>query len=183
MTNNRFFWPTMLLIAFLGMGCIQGGNDDDDDTNATLTSTTDTPQVACEEDSNCIKIEVSADTQFVTQRALIDAVPGQIIELGEGTFEFTQSLTLTVDHVTLRGQGKDKTILTFKNQEVGSEGILVTANFFTVEDLAVEDTVGDGIKIEGGNGVTIRRIRMEWTRGAHEDNGLMGCIRCNLKIF
>ena len=51
---------------------------------------------------------------------LINAKPGDVIELGEGRFDFTSTLSLDVSHVTLRGKGPDKTILSFKNQGAGT---------------------------------------------------------------
>jgi parallel beta-helix repeat protein len=68
----------------------------------------------------------------------------------------------------------DKTILSFKNQKTGSAGMLVTAGGFTLEDLAIEDTKGDGVKINGATGVTIRRVRAEWTGGPKDTNGSYG---------
>jgi parallel beta-helix repeat protein len=66
------------------------------------------------------------------------------------------------------------TVLRFANQVTGAQGILATGNNFVVEDLAVEDTPGDAIKIEGTDGVTIRRVRVEWTNGPDENNGPYG---------
>ena len=55
------------------------------------------------------------------------------------------TLSLDVSGVTVRGQGPDKTILTFKDQGqgTGGEGLLVTSKEnVTLEDLAVEDATG-----------------------------------------
>lgn len=108
------------------------------------------------------------------QTALIDAQPGSVIQLGEGTFHFSQGLSLTTNNVTLRGMGEGKTLLSFKDQAVGSQGLLVKANDFTVEDMALLDTAGDAIKVEGATGVTFRRTRVEWTRGPDSKNGAYG---------
>ena len=62
------------------------------------------------------------------------------------------TLSLDVSGVTVRGQGPDKTILSFKDQGqgTGGEGLLVTSkDDVTLEDLAVEDARGDGIKANG----------------------------------
>ena len=105
---------------------------------------------------------------------LIDAQPGDIIEIPEGVFAFDRSLSLTVDGVTIRGQGMDKSVLSFKGQIAGAEGLLVTANDFTIEDLAIEDTKGDALKISDGENIVIRRIRTEWTGGPKTENGAYG---------
>jgi len=108
------------------------------------------------------------------QEALIQAKPGSVIEIPEGKHDIEGPLTLTVDNVTLRGKGIDKSILSFLKQSSGSAGLTVTANGFTIEDMAVEDTKGDGVKVKGGTNVVFRRFRSEWTGGAKETNGSYG---------
>ena len=105
---------------------------------------------------------------------LIDAKPGDVIEIPEGTHAFNRSLSLNVDGVTIRGKGMDKSVLTFKGQLAGAEGLLVTANDFTIEDLAIEDTKGDALKISDGENIIIRRVRTEWTGGPKTSNGAYG---------
>ncbi len=119
-------------------------------------------------------IPAGPEFQKKAQEALILAKPGTVIELPEGTHDITATLSLSVDNVTIRGKGMGKTILSFKNQKTGSAGMLVTANGFTIEDLAIEDTKGDGLKINGATGVTIRRVRTEWTGGPKVTNGSYG---------
>jgi parallel beta-helix repeat protein len=105
---------------------------------------------------------------------LIDAKPGEVIEIPAGKFQFDRSLSLRISGVTIRGAGSDKTILSFKGQKSGAEGLLVNASNFTIENLAIEDSKGDGLKvIEGGN-ITIRGVRVEWTNGPDVGNGAYG---------
>ena len=117
-----------------------------------------------------------ADRDFQTHliEQLIDAQPGAVIEIPAGVFAFDRSLSLTVDGVTIRGQGMDETILTFQDQVQGAEGLLVTASDFTIENLAIEDTVGDGLKINEGENIVIRGVRVEWTNGPDTENGAYG---------
>ena len=117
---------------------------------------------------------VDRDYQKVLIERLLDARPGDVIEIPAGTFAFDRSLTLRVDGVTLRGAGMDKTVLTFKGQKTGAEGLLVNASNFTLENLAIEDSKGDGLKVNEGENITIRGVRVEWTRGPHTDNGAYG---------
>ena len=105
---------------------------------------------------------------------LLDAKPGDVIEVPAGTFSFDRSLTLRVDNVTLRGAGQDKSILSFKGQKSGAEGLLVNANDFTIENIAIEDSKGDGLKISESENVTIRGVRVEWTGGPKTSNGGYG---------
>jgi hypothetical protein len=85
----------------------------------------------------------AADIERHFQEQLISAKPGAVIELPEGKFHFTRTLSLTVDKVTLRGKGMDKTVLNFAGQKEGAQGILVKANDFTIEDIDIEDPAGD----------------------------------------
>lgn len=114
--------------------------------------------------------------QQVLLEALVDAQPGSVIEIPAGVFVFDRGLSLSnVDGVTIRGAGMDETILSFQEQRAGSEGLLVTgSNNFTIEDLAIEDTIGDALKITGGENIIIRRVRTEWTRGVSTENGAYG---------
>jgi parallel beta-helix repeat protein len=117
-----------------------------------------------------------ADLTFQDQliEQLIDAQPGDVIEIPEGVFSFDRSLSLTVDGVTIRGQGMDRTILSFQDQIAGAEGLLVTASDFTIENLAIEDTIGDGLKVNEGENIIIRNVRVEWTAGPRTENGAYG---------
>lgn len=108
------------------------------------------------------------------QTALIEAKSGSAIELPEGRFNITGTLSLTVPNVTVRGRGIGKTVLSYRNQKTGAAGMLVTGNNFTLEGLSIEDTKGDGVKINNADGVTIRRVRVEWTGGPNEKNGSYG---------
>src|SRR6478609_6593922 len=115
-----------------------------------------------------------ADFQKQLLERLIDAKPGEVIDIPAGKFQFDRSLSLRISGVTIRGAGSDKTILSFKGQKSGAEGLLVNAGNFTLENLAIEDTKGDGLKvIEGGN-ITIRGVRVEWTNGPDVGNGAYG---------
>ena len=115
-----------------------------------------------------------AQYQKVLIERLLDAKAGDVIEIPAGRFAFDRSLTLRVDGVTIRGAGMDKTILSFKGQKTGAEGLLVNAGNFTLENLAIEDTKGDGLKVNEGENITIRGVRVEWTRGPHTQNGAYG---------
>lgn len=105
---------------------------------------------------------------------LLDAKPGDVIEVPAGRYSFDRSLSLRVDNVTLRGAGHDKSVLSFKGQKAGAEGLLVNASHFTIENLAIEDARGDGLKINEGEYITIRGVRVEWTGGPDTGNGGYG---------
>jgi parallel beta-helix repeat protein len=121
-----------------------------------------------------IVIRPGPNVQEEAQRALIEAQPGDVIEFAEGTHEFTQGLSLAVEGVTVRGRGMDKTTLSFKNQAVGSAGLLVTRGRFRLEDLSLDDAKGDAVKIQDADGVALRRVRAQWSGEAKETNGPYG---------
>ncbi|WP_346838920.1 parallel beta-helix domain-containing protein [Microbulbifer sp. SAOS-129_SWC] len=116
----------------------------------------------------------SKDFQKNLLEQLISAKTGDVIELPAGTFHLNRSLSLDVDGVTIRGAGKDKTVLSFKNQIQGAEGLLVNASDFTIENLAIEDTIGDALKVNEGKNIVIRNVRVEWTNGPATENGAYG---------
>lgn len=116
----------------------------------------------------------SPDFQYRLQAALIDAVPGDTINLQAGRYELKTELNIASSHLTIRGAGPDKTILSFKNQNAGSNGIVSTGDAFVIEDLAIEDTVGNAIKTLGATDVTFRRVRVQWTGDPSSSNGAYG---------
>jgi parallel beta-helix repeat protein len=127
-----------------------------------------------QKDTGVVNVESGPGFQKALQTALIAAKPGTVIVLPAGKEQVDAQLSLTVPNVTIRGAGPDKTILSFTGQKTGASGLLATADGFTLEDLAIEDTKGDALKVNNSNGVTIRRVRTEWTGGPKETNGSYG---------
>lgn len=118
-----------------------------------------------------------SDTSFTRklQEQLILADSGSIIEIPEGLFRFDRSLSLDgIDHVTIRGAGRDKSILSFQGQKDGAEGMLIKANHIVLEGFTIQDSEGDALKIQDSRHVTIRDIRTTWTQGAKPANGGYG---------
>ncbi|KAF1712765.1 parallel beta-helix domain-containing protein [Pseudoxanthomonas sacheonensis] len=105
---------------------------------------------------------------------LLDAKPGEVIEIPAGKFSFDRSLTLRANGVTIRGAGMDKSVLSFKGQKAGAEGLLVNGDDFTIENLTIEDSKGDGLKISESRNVTIRKVKVQWTGGPSTKNGAYG---------
>lgn len=124
--------------------------------------------------SSVVKISPGKDAPFEFQSALINAIPGDTIELSEGTFQFTSEVNVACDNLTIRGAGAEKTILSFRGQNVGSSGITTTGDAFVLEDLAIEDTAGNAVKSLGANGIIYRGVRVEWTDGPKSTNGAYG---------
>lgn len=114
------------------------------------------------------------DAQQQLQSAIVLAAPGDVIQLQEGVYRLDTEVNITCSHLTIQGAGPHKTILSFKGQAAGGSGILGTGNAIVIQDLAVEDTAGNAIKILGARDVTLRRVRTEWTDGPKSTNGAYG---------
>jgi len=134
------------------------------------------------------RIEAGEGAAKRIQAALIDAKPGDVVELGEGRFDCRATLSLDVSGVTVRGQGPDRTILSFKEQGAGTggEGLLITSKEnVVIEGLAVEDAKGDAIKAQGTRRIVFRNLRSEWTGGPKETNGSYGFypVQCHVVVI
>jgi len=129
---------------------------------------------ACSGDERPAVASPDSEFQKQLQMQLISARPGDVITIPEGVHQINRGLSLNVSGVTLRGAGMDRSVLSFRNQVQGAEGLLVNASDFTIEDLAIEDTAGDALKINEGRNIVIRRVRTEWTNGPDANNGAYG---------
>lgn len=164
---------TLALLLLLIIAACSNNNNNSNDAPTDAVDPVD-PQFA---GYVITQLEAGPDLEARAQDALIQAQPKTIIEFPAGYYEFAGELSVSTDNIVLRGQGMDAdngTVLSFKNQTTGGQSINATGDNFVVEHLAVEDSPGDGIKIRGANGVTIRSVRVEWTRGANTENGAYG---------
>lgn len=121
-----------------------------------------------------IHVAAGPNAQERLQAALIEAQPGDIVQIGAGRFDLTDGLSLDVDRVTVRGAGPMQTVLSFKGQLGAGEGLLVTSDDVVLRGFAVEDTRGDGIKSKGADRIVYKDIRVEWTGGPKPTNGAYG---------
>lgn len=121
-----------------------------------------------------IAVPAGANAQERLQEALLDAKPGDTVQIGPGRFDLTDGLSLDIDRVTVRGAGPDKTVLSFKGQLGAGEGLLVTSDDVVLRGFAVEDSRGDGIKSKGADRIVYKDLRVEWTGGPKPTNGAYG---------
>ena len=117
---------------------------------------------------------IDPDFEKRLQEQLLDAKPGSVITIPAGKYALTRSLSLTGNGVTIRGAGLDKSVLSFAKQNSGAEGLLVTGDDFTLEDVAIEDSKGDALKINGTKNAVMRRVRVGWSGEAKTSNGAYG---------
>ena len=119
-------------------------------------------------------IQPSLNAYEEIQEALILAEPGDIIRLTSGTYNLEDSLSLDVDNVQIEGEGMNQTILNFKNQQSGAQGLSVTSDNVILQDFSVQDAKGDAIKVKGVTNIKFLRVKTEWTDGPKSENGAYG---------
>jgi parallel beta-helix repeat protein len=115
-------------------------------------------------------IQKKIQTQFIM------AENGSVIDLDEGNFSFSSSLSMEdKKNLTIKGKGMDKTILSFRGQTEGAEGIRISnAENIILEDMTLQDSKGDLVKTMNVKGITFRNVKVEWTGKPSEKNGGYG---------
>lgn len=134
------------------------------------------------EKSRPIPNEINTDIYNQIQEQLITAEAGDTIEIPSGTFEFDRPLSLDgISNITIKGNGMDKSILSFRGQKVGAEGLKITADSVTVQDLTLIDTKGDAVKLQDCKGIRLINVNTTWSGGPKETNGGYGLypVACN----
>jgi len=107
------------------------------------------------------------------QEQLITLADHDTIDLPEGNFMFTKSLTMDgKSDILIRGKGIGKTVLSFKNQSEGAQGLMISHCLHVVlQDFSVEDAKGDNIKVSDTHHITLRRIASSWSGEPKTENG------------
>jgi len=119
-------------------------------------------------------VEPGAEAFTELLGALMDAQPGQTVCMGEGTFDFVDELSISGNGVTLKGAGRDKTILDFSGQQDGANGVKISGDDVTITALTVQETPGDGIRGDEVNNITYEDVAVKWGAQASTDNGAYG---------
>lgn len=110
------------------------------------------------------------------QTQLILTEDGGTIEVKEGTFQIAGSLAMDgKKNIVIQGKGIDKSILSFKGQSTGAEGLKITNGVnITIRDLTILDTKGDCIKVQETDGINFIKVKVAWTKKASKKNGAYG---------
>jgi len=113
------------------------------------------------------------DNYTILQTELILAEEGDTIYLPSGIIKLDRPLSVeSASNITLIGKGIDETILTFKNQIEGAEGIKISnSKNITLKDFTIQDSKGDLIKAENTIDIKFINIKAEWTGAPKEENG------------
>ncbi len=101
---------------------------------------------------------------------------GETIVFGPGTYLMTDTITIAADNVTVMGAGIDQTIFDFSGAKGGDgEGFFAqSVQNLTLEGFTVRDTLGNGVKVLGGDGVVFRSIKTLWTADDPSTHGGYG---------
>lgn len=117
------------------------------------------------------------------QTAAIEAEDGDTLLIPEGRFEFGRSLSVDgKKNLVIKGAGMFKTILSFKNQVDGAEGMKINGcKNITLVDFAIQDAKGDCIKILNTENLLMKNVVTEWTAKPSKKNGAYGIYPVSCK--
>lgn len=160
--NAPFQIHTVILMAVVihGLSCGQGLAAEGD--------------VSADLKPNVYVLTPGEDFPYKLQSRLIDAVPGDVIQLEAGHYQLKRQLDVVADNITIRGRGAQATVLSFEGQSSGGQGLEATGDNFVLEQLAIENTAGNAVKVLGAKNVTFRGVRVEWTGEPSSSNGAYG---------
>lgn len=94
--------------------------------------------------------------------ALASAQPGDSIRLGAGRIELGSVITLPPG-VALRGDGPQRSILSFSQAAGPNAAISVTGAGASIESLGVENAPGDGLTALNCSRLSVRGVRVAWS--------------------
>lgn len=130
---------------------------------------------------SCSKTDERAGVQWKNiekglQTTFITAKDGDTIKINKGYYWFTKSLLMdSKSNMVITGAGMENTILSFKGQLEGAEGIKISnCKNIQIIGLTVEDSKGDNIKVTDTDGILFSKVKTYWTGGAKESNGAYG---------
>jgi parallel beta-helix repeat protein len=121
------------------------------------------------------------DVQKAIQTQFIMAEDGDTIHLDKGYIYLDGTLWMDgKSNILIKGKGMNETVLVFKGQSSGAEGIKVTnSKDIIIEGLTVLDAKGDAIKVQQTNGITFRAVKTAWSGKPKSSNGAYGFYPVN----
>lgn len=128
-------------------------------------------------------IAFAQTTEKSLQTKCIMAADGETITIEAGNFFFSKSISLeSKKNIVIKGEGMDKTIISFKGQLSGAEGFKISngANI-TIQDLTIQDAKGDAIKAMNIDGINFKNVKVEWTGKPKKTNGSYGLYPVSCK--
>lgn len=117
------------------------------------------------EDTRSYKTELAfgpGDEQKIME-AFLSIKDSTSILLKAGQYAFDNLSITGVNHIELKGEGFDKTILDFSGQKTGGEGIRITdVKGLVVKDMHIRDSKGDLIKINKSRDIIVSGLHATW---------------------
>jgi len=150
----------LLSACALVLGACSTTNTGPADSGPTPVSCTGTPPV-------CTITTANGETNI--SNAIAGATAGTTFTFAAGTFPFKNTITVPgVANLTFQGAGIGQTTLEFSGQTAGSGGISATGGNSNIkfENFTIQNTRGDGIKVEKGFGVVFSKVQVQWTNAA-----------------
>lgn len=197
-TFTRLLALGLLTIPLAACPSDDGNSDDDVGTEDTDTSdTSDTSDTTDTSDTDTTGNETPAHCEgadawtgpaddgnnFAAIQGLFsDAEEGHVLCLDAGDYSgITDEIIISTNNVTIIGAGEDDTVLDFADQSDGGNGIKVTADGVSIQDLQVKNTPGDGIRGDQVDDITFTRVKVLWESEDLETHGAYGLypVGCN----
>ena len=169
-------WVSILLFSVFS---ISSCGDDDDTVVVPEVVVTPEPEPEPEPEpipENEIRITAGESAADDAQLAFIEVQEDMIIVFGEGTFSFTNTLSMDgKTNVIVRGAGRDETVLDFSGQTAGGDAVLVSnSNRIRFENMTVQDAQGDALKARDCNTISFVNVATVWSGEPSTDNGAYG---------
>jgi hypothetical protein len=95
-------------------------------------------------------------------------------EFPAGNWTFDDEPIGATSHIALRGRGPLATTLDFTGQQTGAQGILATEDGFVIQSMRVLNPKGDGVRVEGADGVVFQGLHVEWNTSPENLHGAYG---------
>ena len=142
--------------------------------SAFLFSCSNSEKTTSKLDTSILKVASNDEIDELVAQ-FIDAQDGAVITIPEGFYEIgTQLILDSLNNITIKGAGMYKSVISFKNQTTGGEGMKIAGNNIVLEDFTVIDAPGDDIKTQHCNGIVFRRINTTWSNTDLAKSGTYG---------
>lgn len=161
----------LVLSSLLGLaGCLGGGDSADTAANGggspTSPSESGGSPVTPASTGRVFLIKPGPNATRDMVAAMVQLKPKDVIQFECGFFDLTTGIQIAgTEDVVIKGCGKDRTYLNFRNSDA-QEGFLASnVRGVTLSDLTIGDSPGDAVKMKGVNHGTIRSVRTIWSSG------------------
>lgn len=175
-----------LLIGALALSLIaaacgdDGGNDNPAENNTTNnTANNDAGEAFSEDCTEFVTATDDAEQNRINISEKLNLLSSDsVLCINDGVYPINAQLQLNdpnLSNIEIRGESQDNTILDFKSQESGGNGLLITGvDNFRAANFTIKNTAGDGIKVQEADGVELVNLTVTWDGGPKESNGAYG---------